>query len=182
MPVTFTNTDLPGVILVEPRVFPDERGFFLEYYKQSEFTENGIVEPFVQDNHSRSTKGVLRGLHYQLPPSAQGKLVRCIQGKIWDVAIDIRRSSPHFGCWVGYNLSAENKRMLYLPPGFAHGFITLSDMAEITYKVTAEYDSEQDRGILWNDAQIAIDWPITDVQVSTKDEVLPPLSRAEVFE
>lgn len=181
MPFNFEKTALPEVVLVEPRVFPDDRGFFLEYYKHSEFMENGIPENFVQDNHSRSTRGVLRGLHYQLPPAAQGKLVRCIRGEIWDVAVDIRRSSPNFGRSVGFTLSEENKRMLYIPPGFAHGFITLSDTAEITYKVTAEYAPVQDRGITWDDPRIDIQWPLNDVQVSDKDEALPRLAEAEVF-
>ena len=181
MPCTFTKTEIPDVVLVEPRVFPDDRGFFLEYYKQSEFVANGITDPFVQDNHSRSTKGVLRGLHYQLEPAAQGKLVRCIEGSIWDVAVDIRKTSPTFGQWVGYELSCDNKNMLYIPPGFAHGFITLSDTAEITYKVTAEYAPECDRSIIWNDEQIAIQWPLQDVLVSDKDRNAALLKNAEVF-
>lgn len=181
MPCTFTKTDLPEVILIESRVFPDDRGFFLEYYKQSEFIKNGIAGAFVQDNHSQSTKGVLRGLHYQLDPSAQGKLVRCIRGEIWDVTVDIRQSSSTFSHWVGYHLSADNKRMLYIPPGFAHGFITLSEFAEITYKVTAEYDSAADRGVRWDDPQIAIKWPLAEVLVSAKDESAPLLKDAEVF-
>lgn len=181
MPFTFVTTDLPGVVLVKPRVIPDDRGFFLEYYKQSEFIENGITDFFVQDNHSRSTVGVLRGLHYQLNPAAQGKLVRCIHGAIWDVAVDIRKSSSHFGQWIGYELNEENKRMLYIPRGFAHGFVTLSETAEITYKVTAEYEPKCDRGIIWNDSQIGIEWPLTDVQVSNKDGNLPLMRGAEVF-
>ena len=181
MPFSFSKTTLAEVQLIEPRVFPDDRGFFLEYYKKSDFVDNDIAENFVQDNHSRSTRGVLRGLHYQLNPAAQGKLVRCISGEIWDVAIDIRRSSPDFGKWVGYCLSADNKRMLYIPPGFAHGFFTLSEMAEITYKVTAEYNPKCDRGIIWNDPQIGITWPFADVLVSAKDAGLPSLKDAEVF-
>ena len=181
MPFSFSETTLPEVQLIEPRVFPDDRGFFLEYYKKSDFVANGITENFFQDNHSRSTRGVLRGLHYQLNPAAQGKLVRCISGEIWDVAIDIRRSSPHFGKWVGYCLSAENKRMLYIPAGFAHGFFTLSEIAEITYKVTAEYNPKCDRGIIWNDPQIGITWPSAGVLVSAKDAGLPLLKDAEVF-
>ena len=181
MPFHFIQTDLPGVVLIEPRVFPDERGFFLEYYKQSEFDEHGIAEVFVQDNHSRSTRGVLRGLHYQLEPAAQGKLVRCIDGVIWDVAVDIRKSSTTFGKWVGYELNADNKRMLYVPPGFAHGFVTLTETAEITYKVTAEYAPECDRNIVWNDPDIGIAWPLADVVVSDKDLAAPKLRNAEVF-
>ena len=181
MPFSFSETTLPEVQLIEPRVFPDDRGFFLEYYKKSDFVANGITENFVQDNHSRSTRGVLRGMHYQLNPAAQGKLVRCIYGEIWDVAIDIRRSSSDFGKWVGYSLSSENKRMLYIPPGFAHGFLTLSEVAEITYKVTTEYNPKCDRGIIWDDPQVGITWPSADVLVSAKDAGLPPLKEAEVF-
>jgi dTDP-4-dehydrorhamnose 3,5-epimerase len=181
MPCTFEPTTLPGVMLIQPRIFADERGFFLEYYKQSEFSAHGVTELFVQDNHSQSTRGVLRGLHYQLPPAAQGKLVRCTRGKIWDVAVDIRKSSPTYKNWVGYLLSEENKQMLYIPPGFAHGFITLSEVAELTYKVTAEYAPKQDRGIIWNDPELAINWPLPDCQVSGKDAELPQLADAEVF-
>jgi dTDP-4-dehydrorhamnose 3,5-epimerase (EC 5.1.3.13) len=130
MPFEFIKTDIKEVILIKPKVFEDERGFFLESYKKSEFEENGITDVFIQDNHSKSVKGVLRGLHYQKEPAAQGKLVRCIKGKIFDVAVDIRKNSPTYGRWVGYELSEENKLMLFIPKGFAHGFLTLSEEAE----------------------------------------------------
>jgi dTDP-4-dehydrorhamnose reductase/dTDP-4-dehydrorhamnose 3,5-epimerase len=182
MPFAFQPVpQMPDVILIEPRVFPDPRGFFLESYKKSEFVSAGIGDDFVQDNHSRSTRGVLRGLHYQIPPFAQGKLVRCICGAIWDVVVDVRRSSPTFGKWFSLELSAENRKILYVPPGFAHGFLTLSEAAEIAYKVTAEYSAVHDRGILWNDPDIGIEWPFPDVILSEKDARNPNLSDAEVF-
>ena len=161
MPFKFKRLEIENVILIEPVIFKDSRGFFMETYKQSEFIKNGIKEKFVQDNHSYSIKNVLRGLHYQLHPYAQGKLVRCIKGKIFDVAVDITKNSKTFGKWVGVILSEENKKMLYIPAGFAHGFITLSDIAEVFYKVTAEYSKEHDRGIIWNDPDINIDWGVS---------------------
>ena len=157
MPFNFTRLAIPDVILIEPRTFPDERGFFMESYKYSEFSAFGIKERFVQDNHSRSVKGVLRGLHYQKHPKAQGKLVRVVVGEIFDVAVDIRHGSPTYGQWVGEKLSAENKRMLYIPPGFAHGFCVLSEGAEVLYKTTEEYSPEHDAGIIWNDPKLSID-------------------------
>ena len=180
MPFRFTPLQLPEVILIEPRVFTDDRGFFLETYKASEFAEHGIPEAFVQDNHSRSVKHVLRGLHYQNPPKAQGKLVRVVRGAIFDVAVDIRPSSPTFGEWVAEVLSDENQRMLYIPPGFAHGFLVLSDVADVVYKVTTEYAPELDRGILWSDPTLAIAWPLQGPPIlSAKDAALPRLLEAD---
>ncbi len=182
MPFTFTPLPgLPDVTVVEPRLFPDGRGYFLEYYRESDFKKAGINEHFCQDNHSRSTRGVLRGLHYQLPPHAQGKLVRCVVGEIFDVIADVRKSSPTFGRWDSLILSAENRKMLYVPPGFAHGFYTMSEVAEMTYKVTAEYCRASERGVIWNDPDLGVAWPSAEVSLSEKDTVYPPLARAEVF-
>ena len=178
MPFDFIRLEIPDVVLVKPLVFPDERGFFMETFKKSEFVRNGINYDFVQDNHSKSKKGVLRGLHYQLNPKAQGKLVRCIKGKIWDVAVDIRKGSPWYSKWVAVELSEENKHMLWIPPGFAHGFVTLED-AEMIYKCTAEYAPELDRGIIWNDPELAISWPVKEPILSPKDAKLPFLKDAE---
>ncbi len=176
----FIKSAIPEVILVIPNILGDERGFFLESYKKSLFMANGISEEFIQDNHSESSFGVLRGLHYQLNPRAQGKLVRCCRGKIFDVAVDMRKNSPTFGKWVGYELSAENKHMLYIPAGFAHGFVTLSDKAELLYKTTNEYSAKDDRGVLWNDPTIAINWQkITNPILSVKDQNQPLLMDAE---
>ena len=175
------DTALPGVKLIEPRVFGDDRGFFLESWNAKTFADAGLDVDFVQDNHSRSAKGVLRGLHYQLA-NPQGKLVRVTAGAVFDVAVDIRRSSPHFGKWVGYELSDANKRMLWVPPGFAHGFLVLSDSADFLYKCTTLYDAPNDRGIRWDDPAIGIDWPIdTAPQLSAKDAAAPLLADAEVF-
>lgn len=178
MPFEFVLLEIPEVILIKPKIFDDDRGFFFECYKYSDFAQAGITFNFVQDNHSRSKKGVLRGLHYQLEPKAQGKLVRCIKGKIWDVAVDIRKGSPTFGKWVSVELSENNKFMLWIPPGFAHGFVALED-SEIIYKCTAEYDPNFDRGILWNDPLIGIKWPIENPLLSEKDKRLPTLKEAE---
>jgi dTDP-4-dehydrorhamnose 3,5-epimerase len=179
MPFTFEKTDLDGVVVITPRVFPDGRGEFMESYKESEFIANGIDIKFVQDNHSKSSGGVLRGLHYQRTAHAQGKLVRTIIGSIFDVAVDIRKGSPNFGKWVGVELSAENYKMLYVPPGFAHGFLTLTDNVEISYKVTSEYNKDADAGVIWNDPDININWPVPDPQLSEKDMALPPLKDAD---
>ncbi len=179
MPFLFTPLQIPDVILIEPRVFPDARGFFLETYKHSEFADHGIPETFVQDNHSRSSKGVLRGLHFQNPPRAQGKLVRAVRGVIFDVAVDIRPGSPTFGQWVAETLSDANHRMLYIPPGFAHGFLVLSDLADVSYKVTAEYAPDLDSGVIWNDPTIAIQWPMPSPLLSPKDASLPSLLKAD---
>lgn len=157
-----TRLAIADVVLLEPRVFGDDRGFFFESYNRQTFREATGVDPdFVQDNHSRSARGVLRGLHYQLPPKAQGKLVRVIVGEVFDVAVDIRKGSPTFGQWVGEVLSAENRRQLWIPPGFAHGFLTLSETAEFLYKTTDYYASAHERCIRWNDADIGVAWPLT---------------------
>lgn len=177
----FIKTFIPEVILVKPKVFGDERGFFMESYRKSLFQANGIAPEFIQDNHSKSTKGVLRGLHYQLDPKAQGKLVRCVSGAVFDVAVDIRRGSPTFGKWVGYELSAENKCMLWIPAGFAHGFVTLEDNTEFLYKTTGEYAPECDRGIKYDDPEIGIVWPVLgELLLSDKDQCQPLLKDAEI--
>ncbi|GHU39673.1 dTDP-4-dehydrorhamnose 3,5-epimerase [Betaproteobacteria bacterium] len=156
-----TPLAIPDVILLEPKVFGDERGFFYESYNQQTFREvTGLNVDFVQDNHSRSARNVLRGLHYQLPPKAQGKLVRAVVGEVFDVAVDIRQESPTFGRWVGATLSADNKQHLWIPPGFAHGFLVLSEYAEFLYKTTEYYAPSLERCILWNDPELAIDWPL----------------------
>ncbi len=175
MPFDFKQLSIPDVILIEPRVLTDERGFFMETYKYSDFAKMGIREKFVQDNHSMSIKSVLRGLHYQENPKAQGKLVRCLKGRIFDVAVDIRSSSHSYTQWVGIELSEENHSMLYIPAGFAHGFLVLSQMAEVVYKCTEEYSPEHDSGIIWNDPKININWPISDPIISEKDKNLPRL-------
>ncbi|WP_319559797.1 dTDP-4-dehydrorhamnose 3,5-epimerase [Marispirochaeta sp.] len=173
MPFTFNPGEIPGLMIIEPRVFPDERGFFLETYKETDFTAAGIPGPFVQDNHSRSARGIVRGLHFQREPHAQGKLVRVSRGAAWDVAVDIRASSPTFGKWAAVELTEENRRMYYIPPGFAHGFLALADDTELQYKCTAEYHAAADAGIRWDDPEIAIDWPLNEVLVSDKDRCLP---------
>ena len=173
MPFVFNPTDISGVFLVQPRVFPDDRGFFMETYKASDFEKCGIVGSFVQDNHSKSSKGVLRGLHFQREPHAQGKLVRVTEGSVWDVAVDIRPDSSSYLTWIGFELSAENAHMLFLPPGCAHGFLTLTEFAQVQYKCTVEYNKESEGGIRWDDPDLAIEWPIKDVLVSEKDKILP---------
>lgn len=176
MPFEFRRLEIKDVILVTPKVFGDSRGFFMESYQKSTFAQNGIDEDFTQDNHSKSTKGVLRGLHYQTNPKAQAKLVRCSRGKILDVAVDIRKNSPTFGKWVGEILSEENKNMLYIPAGFAHGFVVLSDEAELLYKASNEYSPENDRGIRWNDPDINVAWEIDfEPLISEKDLKQPYL-------
>lgn len=177
------ETGLGGVKLIEPRVFGDERGFFLESWNARSFAEAGIDAEFVQDNHSRSSAGVLRGLHYQLV-RPQGKLVRVASGRAFDVAVDIRRSSPSFGRWVGFELSAANKRMLWVPPGFAHGFLALEDGTDFLYKCTDFYAPEHDRSILWSDPEIGIEWPLAGAapSLSAKDAAAPLLAEAEVYE
>ena len=179
MPFNLRRMTIPDVLLIEPKRFEDERGFFAEIYKLSEFSANGISPTFVQDNHSHSVEGVLRGLHYQKDPRAQGKLVSVIKGRIFDVGIDIRRGSPTYGEWVGAILSHEDGRMLYIPPGFAHGFCVLSSEADVIYKVTTEYAPKLDRGIVWNDPMIGIQWPISDPILSSKDAGLPSLEEAD---
>lgn len=175
------KTDIPDVLIFEPKVFGDDRGFFFESFNQKVFEEAvGRKVEFVQDNHSKSTKGVLRGLHYQLEPHAQAKLVRCVIGEVFDVAVDIRKSSPTFSKWVGVNLSAENKRQLWIPEGFAHGFLVLSETAEFVYKTTNYYHPESDRGIIWNDISLAIGWPcFEEIILSNKDKKLPRLCKTE---
>ena len=178
--MNFIKTDIPEVLIVEPKVFGDSRGFFFESFNQKIF--NNVVGSeieFVQDNHSQSQKGVLRGLHYQDAPFAQGKLVRCIEGEVFDVAVDIRVDSPTFGRWVGVILSAENKRQLWIPEGFAHGFLTLSEKAQFVYKTTNYYHPESDRGIMWNDPSINIIWPTFDGELilSEKDKIHPLLNK-----
>jgi dTDP-4-dehydrorhamnose 3,5-epimerase len=179
--VKVIDTAIADVKIIEPTVFGDERGFFFESFNQSKFeVAIGHVVDFVQDNHSRSVKGVLRGLHYQLSPHAQAKLVRCTVGEVFDVAVDIRQGSSTFGQWVGVHLSAENKRQLWIPEGFAHGFVTLSDVAEFLYKVTDYYAPAHERCLLWNDADIGIVWPIADApQLSGKDQQGLPFKQME---
>lgn len=175
MPFRFERLEIPDLILISLDNLEDERGFFRETYKQSVFSANGLDVSFVQDNHSHSSRGVVRGLHYQKQPKAQGKLVMVCRGEIFDVAVDIRRGSPTFCKWVGMNLSVENSKMLYIPPGFAHGFCSLEDDVEVIYKVTAEYSAELDRGIIWNDPDIGIRWPVSQPSLSPKDARLPRL-------
>jgi dTDP-4-dehydrorhamnose 3,5-epimerase len=165
------KTDIHDVLMFEPKVYEDQRGFFMESFNQRAFDEAiGRKIEFVQDNHSKSCRGVLRGLHFQLPPYAQGKLVRCVAGEVFDVAVDIRKDSLTFGHWIGVNLSAENKRQLWIPEGFAHGFVVLSDTAEFIYKTTNYYHPESDRGIIWNDPQLSIKWPAMEFILSEKDK------------
>ncbi|HCU2526851.1 dTDP-4-dehydrorhamnose 3,5-epimerase [Enterobacter hormaechei] len=172
------TTEIPEVLIFEPKVFGDERGFFMESFNRKIFEDAiGSKTEFVQDNHSKSSQGVLRGLHYQKDPYAQGKLVRCVAGKVFDVAVDIRKNSPTFGRWVGEILSAENKRQLWIPAGFAHGFLTLEDNTEFLYKTTNYYHPDAEGSILWSDENIGIDWPIkTNLILSSKDENAPVLN------
>jgi dTDP-4-dehydrorhamnose 3,5-epimerase len=167
----FKPTRLPEVVLIEPKVFGDSRGFFMETWEARKFADGGIQASFVQDNHSRSSRGVLRGLHYQLRHT-QGKLVRVAEGEVFDVAVDVRKSSPTFGQWVGEYLSADNRRMLWIPPGFAHGFVVLSERVDFLYKCTDYYDPSSERTLLWNDPEIGIEWPLpqgVDLIISEKD-------------
>lgn len=179
MPFTFTPLAIPDVIKVQPCLFGDERGFFLEAFKHSDFHAAGIDMSIIQSNHSRSLANVLRGLHYQRPPRAQKKLIRCVSGKIFDVAVDIRKDSPTFGAWVGEYLSEDAKTLLYIPDGFAHGFCVVSASAEIIYYCSQEYSPADERTILWNDPALAIDWPITDPVLSEKDARARPLCEQE---
>ncbi|HCY84750.1 MAG TPA: dTDP-4-dehydrorhamnose 3,5-epimerase [Desulfobacteraceae bacterium] len=179
----YTSLDIKDVVLMTPKVFEDDRGFFMEIFRADGFSTRVAQYPFVQDNHSSSVKGTLRGLHYQIRHT-QGKLVRVTQGEVFDVAVDLRRSSPDFGRWVGVALSAENKQMLWIPPGFAHGFYVLSEQAEFTYKCTDYYAPEHERVILWNDPDISIDWPVipgVELLLSQKDQAGVDLKAAEVF-
>jgi len=180
----FIPTAIPDVILIEPKVFGDHRGFFLETWQRKSFAENGIDYDFVQDNHSKSSHGILRGLHYQLEQT-QGKLVRVAEGSVFDVAVDMRRSSPTFGQWVGYELSAENHRMMWVPPGFAHGFYVMSESAEFVYKCTDYYAPEHEQSLLWNDPEIGIDWHLVEGKapiLSDKDAIAPVFADAQTFE
>jgi dTDP-4-dehydrorhamnose 3,5-epimerase len=179
MPFQFQPLEIPAVILIEARAFDDERGFFMETYQRSAFSEAGIPGTFVQDNYSHSTRGVFRGLHYQNPPMAQGKLVQAISGEILDVAVDIRKGSPTFGQYVSATLSHKNHRLLFVPAGFAHGFCCLSDDADVVYKVDNEYSPQHDRGILWSDPAIGLELPISDPLLSQKDKDLPLLADAD---
>ena len=171
------ETSLPGVLLVEPRVFGDERGFFYESYNVERFAAHGLPTEWKQDNHSRSRRGVLRGLHYQLR-RPQGKLVTCTRGEVWDVAVDIRRGSPHFGRWVGVHLSGDRPQYLWIPPGFAHGFCVLSEVADFLYKCTDVYQADDDRGVLWSDPSLGIEWPVADPALSPKDTLYLTLDAA----
>ena len=177
-----TPLAIPDVLLIEPQVFGDDRGFFFESFNQERFEKAvGKKINFVQDNHSKSVKGVLRGLHYQLPPKAQGKIVRVTQGEVFDVAVDIRKSSPTFGKWVGEILSSNNKKQMWIPEGFAHGFLTLSDTAEFLYKTTDFYSPEYEQAMMWNDEIIGIDWPMKDVSLSPKDKSAVSFKEAKYF-
>jgi dTDP-4-dehydrorhamnose 3,5-epimerase len=179
----FSAAKIPGVIIIEPQVFTDERGFFMESFQGRDFSNAGIKDLFVQDNHSGSKKGILRGLHYQVKQS-QGKLVRLVVGEVFDVVVDLRRHSPTFGQWEGYVISAQNKVQLYIPPGFAHGFYVLSDWAEMVYKTTDYYAPQFERTLLWNDTELCIQWPLIEGYppvLSTKDANGLPLSKAELF-
>lgn len=180
MPFEFKKLAIKDVQLIIPQVFGDERGFFLESYKKSDFAANGITDEFNQDNHSKSSKGVLRGLHFQYPPKSQAKIVRCIKGKIFDVAVDLRKDSPTFSKWVGEILSEDNKHMLYIPEGFAHGFVVLSDFAEINYKASNEYSKDSDGGVAWDDSDINVNWGIDFTPVlSEKDKNQPSLKEVK---
>ncbi|MBU0620496.1 MAG: dTDP-4-dehydrorhamnose 3,5-epimerase [Gammaproteobacteria bacterium] len=176
-------TSIPDLLIIEPRVFGDDRGFFFESFNQRRFTElTGVSDAFVQDNHSKSARNVLRGLHYQIK-QPQGKLVRVVAGEVLDIAVDVRKSSPTFGKWVGVNLSAENKKMLWIPKGFAHGFVVLSDSAEFLYKTTDYWAPEHERCIIWNDPDLAVDWKLGGATplLSGKDQVGKRFSEAETF-
>ena len=176
MQFTFTKSKIPNVVLIEPRLFPDDRGYFFESFKESEFASNGITTKFVQDNFSHSVKGVLRGLHYQKNPKAQAKFVTALRGEIFDVAVDIRKNSSTYGKWVGEVLSQKNHKSLYIPEGFAHGFCVVSETADVLYKVNNEYSPEHGAGIKWNDSEINISWPTNTPIISQKDSKLLPLN------
>jgi dTDP-4-dehydrorhamnose 3,5-epimerase len=181
--MNITPTSIPDVFIIEPKVFGDERGFFFESFNQKVFTEKtGIISEFVQDNHSRSAQGVLRGLHYQIQQT-QGKLLRVVAGEIFDVAVDMRKSSPTFGQWVGCILSSENKRQFWVPPGFAHGFLVTSDTADVLYKTTDYYAPQYERSLLWNDPDVGIEWPLNGITpiLSAKDQEGQPLKTADLF-
>lgn len=184
MPFTFTRLAIPDVVSVEPRIFADDRGYFMETYKKSEFEKFGINLVSCQDNQSMSKKGVVRGLHYQMDPVSQGKLLSVISGSGWEVAVDIRKGSPTFGKWVGVTLSSKTKNMVWIPPGFAAGMVVLEDDTVLSYKTTAEYSKADERGILWNDPAIGIEWPklsdFPELTISDKDKINPLLKDAEI--
>lgn len=173
-------TELPGVLIIEPQAFGDSRGFFLETFQAERYAALGIEAPFVQDNLSRSVRGTLRGLHFQ-EPRAQGKLVQVFHGAVWDVALDVRRGSPHFGAWVGIELSEDNRRQLWLPPGFAHGFCVLSSVADFFYKCTDLYAPDSERSVRWDDPKVGIRWPVQSPIVSDKDRAAPVLAEAAIL-
>ena len=175
-------TEIPDLCIIEPNVFGDDRGFFLESWNRKVFTDLGLDLDFVQDNHSRSARGVLRGLHFQ-NPNPQGKLVRVVSGRAWDVAVDLRGSSPTYGQWAGVELTAENKRMFWVPPGFAHGFVSLEDGTDFVYKCTSYYDPANEHSLLWNDPALGIEWPLEGIepQLSAKDRAGKPLAEVEAF-
>lgn len=174
MPFSFERLAIPDVILIAPRVFNDTRGFFIETYKRSEFAAAGVSDVFVQENHSCSERGVLRGLHFQRPPHAQAKLVRVLSGQVFDVAVDLRPDSPTSGRWVGVSLSAADRKLLYIPPWCAHGFCVLSDRAEVVYLASTEYAPDHESGVMWNDPALGIDWPVRAPIVSERDQRWPP--------
>jgi len=180
--MNITECDIPGPLIIEPKVFGDERGFFMESWNAARFAEEGLDIAFVQDNHSRSQKGVLRGMHFQ-KPGPQGKLVRVVSGAVFDVAVDLRRSSPTFGKWTGVELSAENKRMFWVPQGFAHGFLTLEDDTDFLYKCDATYAPQHEHSLAWDDPDVGIEWPLSgiDLQLSAKDAEGTRLSDLEAF-
>ncbi len=178
MSVTRIETVLPDLVLLEPTAHGDERGFLLESFREGLWAEHGVTGPFVQENHSRSSKGILRGIHFQTSPG-QAKLVRCVRGAIWDVAVDLRRDSPTFKRWEGYELSDSNHRQLFVPVGFGHGFCVLSDIADVAYKLTSTYDPATEAGIRWDDPDVGIDWPISEPQLSERDKTAPTLSEVE---
>ncbi len=177
MPFDFKETQIEGVVEITPRIFQDDRGFFAEVFKAGDFAPYGITAR--QVNHSKSVRGVLRGLHYQLKPKAQGKLVSVVEGEVFDVAVDIRKGSPTYGKWVGRTLTAEKKNMLYVPPGFAHGFCVTSDSAQVIYYCTEEYSPEHERGMMYNDPDLAIDWPVKEPELSARDMKHPSFREAE---
>src|SRR5271155_4194019 len=181
MPFRFQPLEIQGVVLVEPVVFADSRGFFMESYKRTDYEAAGITESFVQENHSRSRFGILRGLHYQRAPKAQGKLVRVISGEIFDVAVDLRANSPTSGKWVAARLSAENRQILYIPPWCAHGFAVVSEEAEVLYKTTHKYSPQEAGGIMWNDPHLAIPWPVEKPILSERDQVWPRMTEDQLL-
>jgi dTDP-4-dehydrorhamnose 3,5-epimerase len=176
--VTRVETQIPDLVLLEATAHGDERGFLLESFREEEWAEHGVSGPFAQENHSRSAKGILRGLHFQTSPG-QAKLVRCVRGAIWDVAVDLRRDSPTYKQWEGYELSDENHRQFFVPVGFGHGFCVLSDVADVAYKLTSVYDPDTEAGIRWDDPDIGVEWPITDPQLSERDKVAPSLAMVD---